>query len=61
MNMKAHVVVCVPLYWGGGCLPRAHLARYFCVNYPDFNPGFTKGAPQADQSGPQRFPTKHAA
>ena len=28
----------------GGCLPSARLVRYFfdfCINYPDFNPGFT--------------------
>ena len=26
---------------GGGCLPGAHPARYFSINYPDFNPRST--------------------
>ena len=26
---------------GGGCLPDARPARYFCTNYPNFNPGFS--------------------
>ena len=25
----------------GGCLPSARRARYFCINYPEFNPRFT--------------------
>ena len=33
------------------CLPGARLARYFCINCPDFNPGFTV---------PQRRPPKHS-
>ena len=27
----------------GKCLPAAHPARYFCINYPHFNPGLGFG------------------
>ena len=45
------------------CLPGARPARYCGMNYPDFSPGFTlpREGSQVDQSGPQTFPTKHAA
>ena len=34
-------VACEMLCQGGECLPSAHLARYVCINYPDYNPRFT--------------------
>ena len=38
-------------------------ARYYCINNPTLTPNLPspREAPQVDHSGPQTFPTKHAA
>ena len=45
----------------GGCLPGTRPARYFCINYPSFNPGFTlpQRSPPSRPEWTATFPTKH--